>query len=32
MLDFLSASWLAERAGGCGEGTISAPYEAFDDI
>jgi len=26
------ASWLAERAGGGGGGTISAPYKAFDDI
>lgn len=26
------ASWLAERAGGGGGGTISAPYNAFDDI
>lgn len=26
------ASWLAERAGGGGGGTISAPYSAFDDI
>ncbi len=26
------ASWLAERAGGGGGGTISAPYNAFDNI
>ena len=26
------ASWLAERAGGGGGGTISAPYKAFVDI
>ena len=26
------ASWLAERAGGGGGGTISAPYSAFDTI
>jgi len=26
------ASWLAERSGGGGGGTISVPYEAFDDI
>jgi len=28
----LCASWLAERAGGGGGGTISAPYNAFADI
>lgn len=28
----LCASWLAERAGGGGGGTISAPYNAFVDI
>lgn len=28
----LCASWLAERAGGGGGGTISAPYIAFDSI
>ncbi len=31
--DFCShASWLAERQGGGGGGTISAPYEAFGDL